>query len=144
LKPLLEDICRQARSLAPQRTVICKPFPEVLVLGNRDALKQVLLILLDNAVVHTPAQAMITLAAAETDHAVEIQVSDTGAGIAPEVLPHIFERFYRGDVARSGRSAGLGLAIARELVHAQEAAIRVESEAGRGTVFTVTCQKAIS
>ena len=62
--------------------------------------------------------------------------------IAPDVLPHIFERFYRGEVSRSGVSTGLGLAIAKELIEAQGGAISVESQLGQGSVFTVKLPRA--
>ena len=75
--------------------------------------------------------------------AVVFTVRDTGPGIAPEVLPHIFERFYRGQAARTGRGAGLGLSIARELVEAQGGTITVESQPSRGTTFTVTMPRAL-
>jgi len=69
-------------------------------------------------------------------------VQDTGVGIAPDALPHIFERFYRGQVSRSGRGTGLGLSIAKELVETQEGTITVESRVGQGSVFTVTLPQA--
>jgi signal transduction histidine kinase len=138
IRPLLEDVCRQSRLLAPQRTILYEPPPDVLVLGDRDALKQVFLILLDNALVHTSPGATVGMTAVTAEGHVAISVRDTGAGIAPDVLPHIFERFYRGQVSRSGRGTGLGLSIAKELVEAQEGTIRVESQIGQGSVFTVT------
>ena len=67
---------------------------------------------------------------------------DTEPGIAPDVLPHIFERFYRGEVSRGGASTGSGLAIAKELIEAQDGAISVESQIGEGSVFTVTLPRA--
>jgi signal transduction histidine kinase len=70
---------------------------------------------------------------------VEVTVSDTGEGIRAEDIPHIFERFYRGDASRSrnrGTGAGLGLAITRGIVRAHRGDIRVESELGKGTQFT--------
>lgn len=144
LKPLLEDVCRQSKLIAPHRSIVCEPAPEVAVLGNRDALKQVLLILLDNAVIHTPPQAAITLTTASANAYLEIRVRDTGAGIAPDLLPHLFERFYRGDVSRSGRGSGLGLAIARELVKAQEGTLTVRSKVGEGSEFIVILPEARS
>jgi signal transduction histidine kinase len=135
---LLEDVCRQAR-LLPAQTPICyhPPAEEIAAVGDRDALKQVLLILLDNALVHTSPEAAVELAAEQHGERVEISVRDTGPGIAPDVLPHIFERFYRGDMSRSGVGTGLGLAIAKELVEAQGGAIVVESRPGEGSVFSV-------
>jgi signal transduction histidine kinase len=112
------------------------------VLGDRDALKQVFLILLDNALAHTSSGATIEVTAAAADKCVMTSVRDDGTGIAPDALPHIFERFYRGQVSRSGVGAGLGLSIAKELVTAQGGSITVESEVGQGSVFTVTLPQA--
>jgi two-component system OmpR family sensor kinase len=154
VKPLLEEACRQARLLASQRAgqepslePECQLDPAldgVFVMGNRDALKQVLLILLDNALVHTSNRATIEMTATAADGSVVISVRDSGAGIAPDVLPHIFERFYRGQVSRSGTGTGLGLSIARELVEAQGGTISVESQVGQGSVFTVTLPQSAS
>ena len=143
IKPLLEDVCRQARLLAPQRTILCEPPPDVLVLGDRDTLKQVFLILLDNALAHTSPGATIEMTVVTAKGLVVISVRDTGVGIAPDALPHIFERFYRGQVSRSGAGTGLGLSIAKELVEAQEGTITVESKVGQGSVFTVTLPQAV-
>ena len=140
---MLEDICRQAKLLTSRSTVLCNPpAADVRVVGDRDALKQVLLILLDNALVHTSQDTTVELTTAQEDDRVAISVRDTGPGIPPDVLPHIFERFYRGEVSRSGVSTGLGLAIAKELIEAQGGAISVESQIGEGSVFTVTLPRA--
>jgi two-component system OmpR family sensor kinase len=143
IKPLLEDVCRQSRLLAPQRTILCESVPDVQVPGDRDALKQVFLILLDNALAHTSPGATIEMTVVTAKGRVVISVRDTGAGIAPDALPHIFERFYRGQVSRSGAGTGLGLSIAKELVEAQEGTITVESKVGQGSVFTVTLPQAM-
>jgi signal transduction histidine kinase len=138
VEPLLEDVCRQAKLLAPGCTITCEPPPNLLVNGDRDALKQVLLILVDNAATHSKANAIIEIGARQTGDQIAINVRDSGLGIPPDMLPHIFERFYRGEVSRSGPGgAGLGLAIAKELVEAQDGTIRVESTPGQGSVFTV-------
>jgi two-component system, OmpR family, sensor kinase len=136
--PLVDDICRQAKLLGEQCTIVCEAVPAVSVRGDQDAIKQVLLILLDNALKFTPAGGTITIGATKNDRVAAIRVRDTGPGIAPEALPHIFERFYRSDEARSGSGAGLGLAIAQELIAAQQGEITVESEMGKGSTFTVT------
>ena len=109
---------------------------------NADAgrLDQVLSNLMLNALRHTPRGGIITLSAERTAGSARITVSDTGGGIPAEDLPHIFDRFWRGDPSRSraaGAGAGLGLAIARQLVNAHGGRIDVESEPGRGTTFTV-------
>ena len=82
------------------------------------------------------------MSAAQEDDRVAISVRDTGPGIPPDVLPQVFERFYHGEVLRSGVSTGLGLAIAKELIEAQGGAIFVESQLGQGSVFTVTLPRA--
>ena len=105
--------------------------------ADRDTLEQVLLILVDNTLVHTPAGTPVTSTASAADAQVVFSVRDSGPGITPEALPHIFERFYRGQASRTGRGAGLGLAIAKELVEAQGGTLTVESAPGRGSVFTV-------
>jgi signal transduction histidine kinase len=138
LKPLVEDVYQQVKLLAPQRSIICRSEADVSVLGNGDALKQVLLVLLDNALNHTPPEAVITLATAPNNGQIEIWVSDNGPGIAPAHLPHIFDRFYRGDAARSSPGTGLGLAIADELTQAQHGTITVQSQVGQGSVFTLS------
>jgi two-component system OmpR family sensor kinase/two-component system sensor histidine kinase BaeS len=109
------------------------------VLGDADRLAQVLRNLLSNALRHTPAGGMVVLQVGRAGGSVAVTVSDTGSGIAPEDLPYVFDRFYRGDKSRSrrGGGAGLGLAIARQLVAAHGGEIGVDSQPGRGTVFTV-------
>jgi len=138
LKPLIEDACRQIHALAPQRTISTDQVHEVSVWADRDALKQVLLILLDNARVHTPARATISVSTTVAANHATITIRDTGPGIPPDVLPHVFERFYRGDVSRHGGGAGLGLAIAKELIEGQGGSIAVQSTVGQGTAFTLT------
>jgi signal transduction histidine kinase len=135
---LLEDLCRQATLLAPQRTIVCRPVPDLYIAADPDALKQVLLVLLDNALKHTPSQATITLATSAAGEEVYISVQDNGPGIEPSQLPHLFERFYRGDASRSGPGTGLGLAIAEELTKAQNGSLTVESQQGQNTTFTLT------
>lgn len=138
VRSLIDDACRQARLLAPRTELHCEAPADVLVQGDRDALKQVLLILVDNALVHTPAGTPVILTAAADDTHVSFSVRDRGPGIPADQLPHIFERFYRGQASRTGRGAGLGLAIAKELVEAQGGTIAVASALGQGSVFTVT------
>ena len=145
LAPLLEDVCRQARLITTRSQIQCEPPPDgAAVIGDKDALKQVLLILIDNAHVHTPPGTVISLSATLADRSASVSVSDDGPGIAADVLPHIFERFYRGEGERSGTGAGLGLAIARELVERQGGTISVESEVGQGTIFSVTLRRVAS
>ena len=111
----------------------------VQVLGDADRLGQVLRNLLSNALRHTPAGQAVAVRVETTDQGALVVVTDTGTGISPEDLPHVFDRFYRGSKSRGRRvgSAGLGLAIARQLVRAHGGEISVESAEGAGTTFTV-------
>ncbi len=103
-------------------------------------LYRVLLNLITNALRHTPRDGTVTLSARECGADVAITIADTGEGISAEDMPHVFERFYRGDKSRSraGGGAGLGLAIARGIVEAHGGRIWVESMPGQGTAFTFT------
>jgi signal transduction histidine kinase len=101
---------------------------------------QVLRNLIDNAVTHTPAGGRVDVQARRLDDEVEITVQDTGPGIAPEHLPHIFDRFYRADEsrARTTGGAGLGLAIVKQLVELHGGHVWVESVPGEGAAFHFT------
>jgi signal transduction histidine kinase len=109
------------------------------ITGDVGRLDQVLGNLIANAIRHTPAGGSITLKAEPIKDGVRIRVRDTGEGIPADDLPHIFDRFWKGDQSRtrvSGVGSGLGLAIARQLVNAHGGTICVESEVGQGTTFT--------
>lgn len=115
--------------------VDAKPVPPIR--GDGDRLKQVLWNVLGNAVKFTPAGGRVRLRVAHTIDAVEIAISDTGAGIAPDFLPHVFDRFRQGDeTARTG--LGLGLAIAKQLVELHGGTIEASSDGvDRGATFTI-------
>lgn len=111
-----------------------------IVRADPDRVAQILRNLLTNALRHTPAGGMITVGAGREGEFVRVWVSDTGEGIAPEDLPHVFERFYRADKtrARTSGGAGLGLAIAKALVEAMGGTIGVTSQHGHGSTFWFT------
>lgn len=108
--------------------------------GDQDCLIRLFLNLLDNAVKHTPAGGNVTAEVTERDGAIEVAVKDTGPGIPSEHLPHIFERFYRVDKARSRSEGGvgLGLAIAKHIAQLHGGNIRVASTPAKGSVFVVS------
>jgi len=111
-----------------------------VVLMDPDRMAQVLGNLVSNALRYTPAGGTITLGTAVQGEQVQLTVADTGAGIAAEDLPHIFERFYRGEKARQQQEdeSGLGLAIAKSLVEAHGGTIVATSQPGEGSVFAIT------
>ena len=116
------------------------PDAPMLVTADAGRLDQVLSNLVANALRYTPTGGRITLAAESTPTGVRISVSDTGEGITGEDLPYVFDRFWRGDRARTratGAGSGLGLAIARQLVRAHGGEISVESAVGQGTTFVI-------
>ncbi|NCP34892.1 MAG: HAMP domain-containing protein [Armatimonadetes bacterium] len=111
--------------------------PALAVLADPDSLRRVLTNLLENAVAHTPAGGRVSVVAREVAEGVELAVEDTGCGIAPEHLPHLFERFYRADTHRSRQSGGtgLGLAIVKRVIAGHGSRITVQSEPGKGSRF---------
>ncbi len=143
----LGDIAkREVESLARRfpdgPAVTCRVAPDALVRGDTDLLASVVRNLLENAVEHTPptGEVTVTVSAVPGAGGVQLTVADNGEGIAPEHLPHIFERFYRADRprSRSRGGIGLGLAIVEATVEAHGGSIDVESRPGVGSVFTVT------
>jgi signal transduction histidine kinase len=114
--------------------------PPRVALVDADRMRQVLRILIDNAVKYSPAGREVRLRVTGDDTRIQIEVCDTGSGIPPEHLPHLFERFYRVDQARSRAvgGTGLGLPIARALIEAQGGSIRLTSVVDQGTTVTIT------
>lgn len=139
LDTLLLEVYRQAQVMAGDRlTVHLGAEDQALVLGDSDRLRQLLLNLVDNALKYTPAGGEVTLTLRRRDGWVQVIVEDTGIGISPEDLPHIFERHYRADRSRSRSGGhGLGLAIAQWIAQAHDGRIEVTSELGKGSRFTV-------
>jgi signal transduction histidine kinase len=138
LEPLLDDVCRQAQVLDHKREIVLDGTGDAegpIVLGDRDAVKQVLLTLLDNAVKH--AQGTIRVTLANTKDNATIRVQDGGPGLSRELCKRVFDRFYRGDASRSTPGFGLGLSIAKALIEAQGGTIAVESKIGSGSTFSV-------
>lgn len=112
--------------------------PVLEVSGDQGRLKQVVLNLIHNAI--NAGAKHITVGVARERHEVKLEILDDGPGIPPDAIPHLFDRFYRVDGARSGRGngSGLGLAIVRWIVQQHGGSVAVESRVGEGTVFTVT------
>jgi signal transduction histidine kinase len=117
------------------------PEEPVVVAGDRERLQQVFWNLLSNALKYTPQQGQIDVVLAASNGDVDVTVRDTGVGIAPDVLPHVFERFRQGEggPTRQFGGLGLGLAIVRHLTEMHGGAVRAFSRGtGHGATFTVT------
>ena len=139
----LDDIAartvRSAQGLETGQRLALDVISPATVSGDRDQLAQLLWILLDNALRHTPADAAITVTVGQSDGTAALVVADTGDGIPAADMPHVFDRFYRADASRGRQSggSGLGLAIASTIVAGHGGTIGVESVEGRGATFTV-------
>ena len=142
LSQTLREACRQGRVLAQgkqirfQEEIANSP---VIVEGDTHALQRLFLILFDNAVKYTPAGGSVTVSLTDANGFAVAEIRDTGIGIGQAELPHIFERFYRADKARSREmgGVGLGLSIGRWIAEAHGGVIEAESTPGQGSVFRV-------
>ncbi|MFN8632258.1 MAG: ATP-binding protein [Chloroflexota bacterium] len=139
LDTLLIDVYQQARHQATHLKLTIGELEQVEVLGDPDRLRQVLLNLVDNACRYTEAGGTVTLSLEQRDGFARLAVADTGPGIGPDDLPHVFERFYRADTARTRAAGGtgLGLAISQVIAEGHGGHIEVESELGHGSTFTL-------
>lgn len=144
LQPLLQDLIDELTVLSRDRGIALRleGNGSLGVQGDKEQLQRLFFNLLDNALRHTPAGGTIVVRLENDRGGAIIQVLDTGEGIASEHLPHIFDRFYRVDSARSRHSggAGLGLAIVKQIIDAHGGSITVASELGHGTRFTIRLQ----
>ena len=148
---LIRDAVEQVKAQAQRKKInISVQLPEdgaesegltgLSVLGNYLQLQRALINILTNAINYSPDQGSVTVIVEMAEHEqVQIKIQDTGPGIDPSDLPHIFERFYRADKARSRTSGGtgLGLAITREIIARHHGTIAVESTLGKGSLFTI-------
>ena len=142
LDTLLLEVLNQMRVLAHDRVQLSLGgIDQVLVCGDRDRLKQVVVNLLGNAINYTPKGGEIMVALGKVEERAQLTVTDTGPGIPAEDLPHIFERFYRGEKSRTrqrdGKGFGLGLSIAYWIVRNHGGRIEVKSSIGKGSTFVV-------
>lgn len=143
--PLLEEVCERARLLASGQDLRLEwPRHDVApVMADREALRRALNNLVENALRHTPSGRAVALSVAASPGACRFTVRDAGAGIAPEHLPHIFERFFRAETApgqgpsQPRQGTGLGLAIVRAIVTSHGGWIEVASRVGAGTRITL-------
>ncbi|HLH63339.1 MAG TPA: HAMP domain-containing sensor histidine kinase [Ktedonobacteraceae bacterium] len=149
VRPVIEKVYDQAQQLAHGQEIRYEVAADILpVRADVDRLQQVLLNIADNALKFTPSEGLVELSAYnEGQAAVIIKIHDTGKGIPPDALPHVFDRFYRADPARtrqlqSATGNGLGLALAKELIEAQGGTISIDSVQGEGTTVMVKLKAA--
>jgi signal transduction histidine kinase len=140
LAELIEDSVRGIRPYALQQSrvsvnaMVESDLPHVI--GDETRINQIVNNLVHNAVRHTPAGGLVVVSAEPMVNAIRVTVRDTGVGIPPENLPHIFERFYRGESTRDAGGTGLGLSIVKQLVEAQGGRVFAESTPGEGTAIS--------
>jgi len=141
LVDLIKTTAEQMSLMAEEKSisVVIKAEQALSVDGDPARLKQVIVNLLDNAIKYTPRGGSITVALSKAVHKAVLAIADTGIGIAPEALPHIFERFYRADKVRSREQggAGLGLSIVRSICQAHGGTVEIESAENKGTICRV-------
>jgi two-component system OmpR family sensor kinase len=144
VSPLLADVCMQMQSQVHGQSLTYQVPPGLPTLrGDADQLRRVLLNIVENALKFTPPGGCVELRVANENQGwVTLEIQDTGAGIPPEALAHVFERFYRADSSRTRQSwqmggSGLGLSLARELVEAHGGTIAISSRVGQGTTVTL-------
>lgn len=136
LRGITQKFAPQARAAGVEVVIQNADLPPCT--GDGDRLAQVFTNLLDNALKFTPQGGVVSLKACTAQDGIEVQVTDSGPGIAEEQVEHIFDRFYQADPARVGHGAGLGLSIAQEIVHAHGGKITVRSVPGQGSTFIVS------
>ncbi len=114
------------------------PEDPCMINGSKSRLQRLLANLLDNALKYTPPGGRVTISLSKKREEILLRVSDTGHGIAPEDLPHIFDRFYRADSSRSLPGNGLGLSLVRAIAENHGGSVHAESTPGKGTDFIIT------
>jgi heavy metal sensor kinase len=140
LHDLAQQVVGAMQEHAEERGVclMAETQPGVVVHADEARLMQLLVNLVENGILHTPAGGQVSISAVASDRATALlSVRDTGVGIAPEHLSHLFERFYRADPARSAGGLGLGLAISRSIAEAHGGSIEVHSRPREGSTFNV-------
>jgi signal transduction histidine kinase len=142
LDTLVLEVLNQMSVLASEKLMLrLAEIDQVLVCGDRDRIKQVLVNLVGNAINYTPSGGVVTIGLGKADDQSRLTIHNTGPGIPSEDLPHVFERFYRGEKSRTrsrdGKGFGLGLSIAYWIVHNHGGRLEVESTEGKGTTFSV-------
>jgi two-component system OmpR family sensor kinase len=141
LDDLLTECCRSVQGLAAAKDLAleCHCREDVTFSGDQELLRRLVLNLLDNAIRYTPGGGRVSVQLETCEGSLRIAVCDTGIGIPPEAAPHVFERFYRADQARSREQGGfgLGLSIVKWIAESHNGTVELSSQPGVGSTFTV-------
>ena len=142
LNDLLAECCRSAQSLAAARGIAleCRPAEDAPFRGDEELLRRLVMNLLDNAIRYTLPGGHVSATLEAEDSRFRIRIADTGVGISSDAAPHVFERFYRADTARSRQDGGfgLGLAIVKWIAESHHGDVALVTNTGAGSTFTVT------
>lgn len=143
LKELVEEVVRETMLIEKDHLILGNCPQEVMFYGDRQSIKQLLRILVDNGIKFTPAGGQVSINLLQDRRRILLEVVDTGIGIARKELPYIFNRFYRSDQSRSkrGEGQGLGLSIGKWIIEQHGGRVEVESELGKGTKFKIIFQR---
>ena len=142
---IINDAVKKVSQLAKQKKITIKTTVNDLhIAGDDRSLKELIIILLDNAIKYSPNESEVSISSKNTDSHITLNVTDQGTGIEQKDLPHIFDRFYRADKSRSKTDMpgyGLGLSIAKKIVKTHHGSIDVKSKVQKGTTFIITLPK---
>lgn len=137
LATIVADAVADARTVASDHRIVLDVVGRPVVTGDDSRLRQTVANLVSNATIHTPAGTTVTVRVAGSAQAGILEVRDDGPGLALDDAAHVFERFYRGDIARSGDGSGLGLSIVASIVEAHGGRVQCDSVVGTGATFVV-------
>lgn len=143
MRPIVEDMVKETRLVAANRTINCPTLEDVIVFGDKQALKQAIRIFIDNAVKYTRDGDEITIMCQKVNEDCVITVADTGIGMTKKDIDHIFDRFYRSDYVRNQNIGGhgLGLSLAKLIILAHTGRIKIRTQFKAGTSFIITLPK---
>jgi two-component system phosphate regulon sensor histidine kinase PhoR len=139
LNPLIDGVLAEMTPLAERLQVSLsgQPSPDLpLIKVDKDRIRQTIINLVHNAIKFNKPGGKVTVSTGYDSNSITVSVADSGIGISKQDLPHVFERFYKADKARTGGGSGLGLAIAKHTVQAHSGDISVRSEEGKGSTFS--------
>ncbi len=141
LPSLINEAIKKVANLAKIKNIkIVSKINDYLFEGNKEALIEMLVIFLDNAIKYSPEKTRINLKTEKTNNCLLIQIADEGVGIEKKDIPHLFDRFYRADKSRGKTDVlgyGLGLSIAKQIIEQHHGTIKVKSQVGKGSVFSI-------